>query len=482
MRTIQERIKIHDRHQFEIKHVYPLNSNDGRALRYTVELFLFIPQSLDINPESRRKEEFYRDLQSRLRWQTPVCLLDSLLNAEGSVLVRLQERMSELGRQPDDPAAQERFVDTLKLCCSIIKSALRDEIEFCCDSCLTAERIDRLESNTQTLLARFRELRPLLQEPHLDPRCAEIYDFGDEYISLVAEYYFASLAESLSDTGEISRKLRKAVLRLAAGEAHYRRKRGFASVIAENDSNEAAVYRMRVLKKIMGSILYLRTSRSADGRFAEELLTSLSAGLAMFLALMLSLLGRQLFADVTAWFVAIAVICYIVRDRIKDSCRFRFIGWARKFFFDYTTRISDAHGRRVGTSKELFSFVRESALPAEVAKLRAKSLVVELANAPEENIAYYKKKIVLNAASCPAGGAYTGVVDIVRMNIRHLLDRMDDPVRSLLLPHPGGIRRVNGHCVYHLNLVLRYAAEGRPEEYRRFRLILDQNGIVRIEQ
>ena len=126
--------------------------------------------------------------------------------------------------------------------------------------------------------------------------------------------------------------------------------------------------------------------------------------------------------------------------------------------------------------------MRESALPAEVAKLRAKSLVVELANAPEENIAYYKKKIVLNAASSPAGGAYTGVVDIVRMNIRHLLDRMDDPVRSLLLPHPGGIRRVNGHCVYHLNLVLRYAAEGRPEEYRKFRLILDQNGIVRIEQ
>ncbi|UKI29992.1 MAG: hypothetical protein L6W00_18490 [Lentisphaeria bacterium] len=55
MQTIQERIKIHDRHQFEIKHVYPLSSQNGRALRYTVELYLFIPQSLDINPESRRK-------------------------------------------------------------------------------------------------------------------------------------------------------------------------------------------------------------------------------------------------------------------------------------------------------------------------------------------------------------------------------------------------------------------------------------------
>ena len=202
----------------------------------------------------------------------------------------------------------------------------------------------------------------------------------------------------------------------------------------------------------------------------------------MFLALMLSLLGRHLVADVTAWFVAIAVICYIVRDRIKDSCRFRFVGWARRFFFDYSTRISDAHGRRVGTSKELFSFIRESALPPEVAKLRARSLVVELANAPGENIAYYKKKIVLRAASSPSGEEYNGVVDIVRMSIRHLLDRMDDPIRSLLLPQSGGVRRVNGHCVYHLNLVLRYAAEGRPEEYRKFRLILDQNGIVRIEQ
>ncbi len=481
MQTIQERIKIHDRHQFEIKHVYPLSSKDGRALRYTVELFLFIPQSLDINSESLRKEDFYRDLQSRIRWQTPVCLLDSLLHAEDSILVRLRGAITGLAHHPESMELQEQFVDTLKLCCSVIKSALRDEIKFCCDSCLTAERIDRLESDTQTLLTRFRELRPLLQVPHLDPRCTEIYDFGDEYISLVVEYYFASLAES-PDTGEISRKLRKAVLRLAAGEAHYRRKRRFASVISENDSNESAIYRMRVLKKIMGSILYLQTSRSADGRFAEELLTSLSAGLAMFLALMLSLLGRHLFADVTAWFVVIAVVCYIIRDRIKDGCRFRFIGWARRFFFDYSTRISDAHGCRIGTSRELFSFVRESALPPEVAKLRGRSLVVELANAPEENVAYYKKEIELNAAAGPVGHDYTGVVDIVRMNIRRLLDRMDDPIRSLLLPHSDGVVRVEGHSVYHLNLVMRYAVEGRPEEYRRFRLILDQNGIVRSEQ
>ena len=480
MQGIQERIKIHDRHQFEIKHVYPLNSENGRALRYTVELFLFIPQSLDITPETLRKEDFYRDLQSRIRWQTPVCLLDALLHAEDSILARLRSAMTELARRPESMELQDQFVDTLKLFCSVVKSALRDEIEFCCDSCLTAERIDRLETDTQALLARFRELRPLLLEPHLDPRCAEIYDFGDEYISLVAEYYFASLAESLSDTGEISRKLRKAVLRLAAGEAHYRRKRRFSSVIAEHDSNESAVYRMRVLKKIMGSILFLRTSRSADGRFAEELLTSLAAGLAMFLAVMLSLLGRHLFADVTAWFVVIAVVCYIIRDRIKDSCRYRFIGWARKFFFDYSTRISDARGRRVGTSRELFSFVRESALPPEVVKLRERSLVVELANAPGENVAYYKKKIELNAG--PAGRGFSGVVDIVRMNIRRLLDRMDDPTRSLLLPHSGGVGRVKGHCVYHVNLVLRYAAEGCPEVYRKFRLILDQNGIVRIEQ
>ena len=113
MQTIQERIKIHDRHQFEIKHVYPLSSQNGRALRYTVELYLFIPQSLDINPESRRKEEFYRDLQSRIRWQTPVCLLESLLCSEESILARLRARMSELGRRPDDPKVQERFVDTL---------------------------------------------------------------------------------------------------------------------------------------------------------------------------------------------------------------------------------------------------------------------------------------------------------------------------------------------------------------------------------
>ena len=481
MQMIQERIKIHDRHQFEIKHVYPITPGNGGSLRYTVEMFLFIPQSLDINTETCRREDFYRDLQARIRWQSPAQLLDTLLRDEDSILKQLEDAMNALARTPDAPERQRKFVRTLKLCCSVIKSTLRDEIEFVRNSCLTADRIDRLESGTQRLLARFRALRPLLLVPHLDPRYPEIYDFGDEYISLVAEYYFAALAESLSDATEISRKLRKAVLQLAIAEEHYRRKRKFDSTIAEGASNETAIYRMRVLKKIMSSVLYLRTSRAADGRVAEEILTSAAAGLAMFLALMLAMLGQKVFANATAWVVLMAVLCYIVRDRIKDSCRFRFVGWARRFFFDYRTRISDDAGTPIGTSRELFSFIRETSLPAEITKLRAKSLVVDLANAPGENIIYYKKEITLTPPPAGVHNAYSGVVDIIRLNIRRLLGRMDDPIRTLLLPASGGVRRVDGHSVYHVNLVFRYAAEGSSEEYGKFRLILDQNGIVRIE-
>ena len=51
MNNVQEKIKIHDRYQFEIKYTYPLNKELPET-DYLVETFIFIPNNLGVNADS----------------------------------------------------------------------------------------------------------------------------------------------------------------------------------------------------------------------------------------------------------------------------------------------------------------------------------------------------------------------------------------------------------------------------------------------
>jgi hypothetical protein len=73
-----------------------------------------------------------------------------------------------------------------------------------------------------------------------------------------------------------------------------------------------------------------------------------------------------------------------------------------------------------------------------------------------------------------------GIIDIIRLNITHFIEKMDNPRKILFVPDgEDKMFPVKSRSVYHLNLILKYHL-GKTIEHRKFRIVLSRSGIKRI--
>jgi hypothetical protein len=74
------------------------------------------------------------------------------------------------------------------------------------------------------------------------------------------------------------------------------------------------------------------------------------------------------------------------------------------------------------------------------------------------------------------------LTDILRFNVRRLRARMDAPYEDRQVVEPATRELMTVRCasIHHVNLLLRLVAEGETR-FERFRVVLDQRGIKRIE-
>ena len=70
-------VSKHDRYQLEIKtQMIAEHSNDNKE---QIDLWLFLPPALGISPSGYSSEEFYSDLRTYTRLETPLFHLDAFL-------------------------------------------------------------------------------------------------------------------------------------------------------------------------------------------------------------------------------------------------------------------------------------------------------------------------------------------------------------------------------------------------------------------
>jgi hypothetical protein len=505
---LDSRIKLHDRHRFEVKLDIDLDATARSS--YEVETYFFIPRSLNIGPHNYGKEKFYNASQRYIRWRIPKISIGKLCDPalSTSPLNRVREDLGRVLAGAGDPVLADKICDELRLLGCIIRGEIRDYVKVFEEGLATysqavpaaqrklfvGEGLGNFLGDLRGLETALSSLKAEISDPAVPVKVRETMAFFDEYVSLILEEYLTSLIEALRANPEALERFREVeagVLAIVTAQNRYRQAMKYPSVLVPGSSNETIIYRRGVLKKFMSGVLYLRAEFS-EWESLTQVFFGLAAGGAMLFAVLVTLFFQRRYAMDSMPFVLAVVISYIFKDRIKDWLKLLFSRSLTRWISDRKIDILDsAEGSaRIGVLKEAVTFIPGRDVPPDITRLRRIDNItsVDEEGKPERVLKYKKEISLFPEVIMQRHERRRDLNDIMRFNIREVVEQADDAQVDYpyVDPADGAVRAASCARVYHMNLVLKYTYYNREEQvnihYERIRIVLNKDGIVRLEE
>jgi hypothetical protein len=489
-------IHFRDRWQFELKSDF-VPAPDVSKNIYQQEFYLFIPNSLQINNNSYSKNNFYQDQTKFIRFKTPeydlLQLNDS--NNERSPLTRL----IDLQNKSLNPQEIEKIEYELKLFGNIFRTSLRNKVgRFIA---LLNEHLKDVHSLNQAFLsfckevsdvrATFNKIESKYAGKQREIKLHKTFYYVDEFLNNCVNYYLTALLEKIRERKTEFPELNDtAVADLLVSETKYAREHFSQPSFSDNVfENEYIVYRRGLLNKFILDALQLNSSiSSVDQRF-RNLIAATAAGVAMLLYMLLLVWNWESFAFNSVPFILFTVILYILKDRVKEGLKTVSLSRMFKWFPDFTTKIRSLDSKQeFGKLQESFTFLDEKEVPKDISIMRNREFheVLEEIKRPEQVI-YYRKAIQFRAPQTQQDPRLSGYNIILRFNIERFLYKASDPYHTYLTFDSASRSLVDVRLpkVYHLNIIMKntfYDGKGKLMiELKKFRLIIDKNGIKHIQ-
>ncbi len=484
---IRQRVKVHDSFSLEIK-LGLIPSSLQKISVFSLHAWIFIPRSLDINPATYTKSDFYRDLKSNIRMITPVFTLEEIRSSEGSPLqwLGLIARQISAG---DSRALQADLEHHTRMFLSILRSSLRDTVDAirdCPDAHQRGKMLEAYITAVTGITWKYRDLRKALSGTFTRQPKPDYYTYGDEFMSNIIEHRTFRLMRLLSEPGlSLPENLKEQLYGIIETERRYKAQHAYPVVVRDSpDRNRKLLSRLGVLKKFMVSELYLNAVKRKDGVWVEQVYFSLAAGISMIFATVVAFSFQQKYGSYTMPVFVALVVSYMLKDRIKELVRYYFAHRLGRRYFDQKTIIL-LKGLKVGTDHEAVDFVTHDKVPAEVIRLRSRTSVFdEYARQLADSILLYRKRIRLKQASLDEISRYRvpGINEILRINVQGICHKTDDAAIPLYVPDPGkGFEIISGEKVYYLNLIIRISHFGK-DEYIHYRITLNRNGLLAVDR
>ena len=485
MITIQA--KKHDNFSVEFKFGFEGNQEGGRG-EFMVNSWIFVPNSLDINPQTYGKDQFYRDIKSNVRLITPVYLLRELSDADSLPFASLREAFERLASSPT-PANEEVYESQIKMFAAIFKSALRNHSVHTSrteNPADVAYLTDDFVAEVKAIVKIYRSMYQLINVPTVEDRLRNYYLFGDEMMSHIIDVQSVRILKQIDHlSSPLLMDARERLVELVRSEKEYKRLQRY-EIVEENDAvgNRALVFRYGLLTKYIESELYIRLNKKRDGFAVEQVYYSLAAGLAMIFATSVAWFAQLRWGNITGPLFIVLVVSYMLKDRIKDLMRYYFAHRLGNKYFDNKAevRILD---HKVGLIKEGVDFISENKTPSEIMDIRGRSSLVEAENRIfEEKILLYRKRIVIDNEQLGLASAYPvkGINEILRFHMHRFVQKMDNPeVPVDTVDGEGRVATVKVQKIYYINVVMQLV-EGTATSLHRFRIVMTRKGILDVQK
>lgn len=497
------RIGVHDRNQFEMKLDYTVHP-DRRVNRYRTDIWFFVPKSLGIGPDTYERQDFYADTQTYIRFKTPRYTFRSLIDPQNkrSPLARIRKLATRHQNDPRSAEAVSRLIYELRLLGAALRAESRDQagmIGARLERALSTRDVESLDvSDARSLwermldevgpvLTALREVRPALVAAGFQEEVIEAHEYVDEFVSITLEAHLARIIKLTRLDPRLMKLMEGpyATTRArVASERRHRERAGYPTLIRRDSTNQEYIYRRGVLKKFVTGVLFLNVRVEQEGRRLAQFIAAVAAGVAMLVAIVATILTQRHYAMDSVAFVTIAVLTYMVKDRLKDGLRLYFFDKLGGTLADHRVRVIDPGTRReIGECRESMTFVRPESVPADVVRMRNRTSlsVIESEGKPENVIRYRKDVMIYTERVLGEKRRLTDINDIIRFNILRFLVHMDDPIVPLHYydTDEDEIVELEGTKVYHLNVVYGFSTEPRkpPETLQRLRVVMDKRGI-----
>jgi hypothetical protein len=512
--SLDAHVTIHDRSQFEVQFTYgisPEHLTMGKdSEHYRVEAFYFFPSNMGITALNFPREDFYRSLNAYIRFKTPdiseLALLDPLNRQSPLNVLSFFLKRFAMGEALDEDAASAEA----RLFGTVLSNVIRTrakEVEAMLDRAKTRGeaylwrelegQVSDMMNTIPEILAKYRAL--VADYRTFEPRVSQILldrlTHVDEFLTYRFDHALASLHFHLASAWSAPVRLdRVSELIHAAAEAEteYRNRQGYVTLSPGDDQALALyTYRSGALKKLVDQVLYLDVKTVQETNRWRNLAAMFGAMSAAFFAgftdrsVTLPLYQHSLWLG-----LALFAIFYVLKDRMKEVLR-EYV-WERvsRFFPDNKLTIFDpTKGIDVGRCHERLRYLTKAQVPADVLRVRNASHAIDLDQERKETVVVYRNDLKLYAREILSEHQRrTHIKHILRFGVEDLLARLDNPTAKVQFYDAESkiFCRLRAPKVYHLNVVFkltRWDDHDRLElpQYTRIRVVLDKNGIHRID-
>lgn len=233
---IEIQYKIHDKFAVEFKQRFLVRRKVQKNI-FAVNTWFFVPNSLDINPQTYGKDQFYRDVKSNVRMITPVYILRDLAEEKAVPFRFLEQSFHDVASSPLRKNASE-YIYQIKMVSAIIQSALRDHSKMIFRDQTTdntAWLCSQYVESSKVIMTRYRNLKSIITVPTVSDELQDHYRFGDEAISQVVLFYALRILKFLKEKSKYQEEEQR-IHDLVIAEYAYRRKAGY-SVLDSRDRN-----------------------------------------------------------------------------------------------------------------------------------------------------------------------------------------------------------------------------------------------------
>lgn len=484
---ISSNIKKIDSTSLEIKVKYrPERKRFVRFKKYSIETYFFLPIETGVNKRNYTRIDFYRELKGYLKIDPPKLLLSQIAEQSHEFMSLLKQAFSDYDSKNADKS--KLLEDRIKIYLNILKKAIKREVRkvLLYPSDIEKQRVaNRLIKDLGTIISHYRKLpnRFYYLEDSKN-KIHKTYKSGDEYISnLKYRYLLQLLNETIVEDKNTQQQIFSLFEQSLNNEIEYRILKKYPLSSSNEKKNQELIRRWDRVKHFVADKLIINTRVDRESRYLEELLYSISAGIAMVFATAIAFYYNKVFGNFTIRFFFVLVVSYMFKDRIKEWFRSFFSTILHKQVLDHRFNLYDDNKKKIGSSLDGFSFVPRRNLNEEILNIRdALNDEVVLYTNNIEKVMKFTRRNKIKARSFLKTFKeikLRGVNDIIRFNFSPIILRLEDTRTPIYVHKKGKVKIVYTEKQIPIHIITAVKFDD-DIKYQHYKVSINKHGIQQL--